>query len=58
MVIYCYSILITTVRLFYNIEWWYYYGMAVNYCDPSFITLTAGANVIKQFYCGNLTLLL
>ncbi len=39
MVIYCHSMVITTVIWLYNTEWQYYHGMAVNYRSKKFYNI-------------------
>jgi hypothetical protein len=46
IVIYIYSIVITTVILFYNKNW-FYFGMLVHYQSKNFITFDPVDNVIK-----------
>ncbi len=38
-VIYCNSTIITKVMLFYNTEWQYDHGMAINYCGKKFYNI-------------------
>jgi hypothetical protein len=54
MVIYCHSMVITTVIWLYNTEWWYYHGMAVKYLGKKFYNIsprsggTAGRTLTKD----------
>ncbi len=47
MVMYCYSMLITMVKLSYDTEWWYCHAMVVNYHGRKFNTLTPVAFIIN-----------
>ncbi len=38
-VIYCHSMVFTAIVMFYNTEWWYNHGMAVNYCGQKFYNI-------------------